>query len=135
MNSRLRIFLGKVIRFGLIGISGMVIDYGSTYLCKEIVGMDKYVSNLIGFTLAATSNYFLNRNIVFKNEARNHTRQYLGFVGISSVGLLLNSFIIWLMSDYWFDFNFYISKTIATGVVFFWNFSMNYFLNFKKLKI
>ena len=135
MDSRLQVFLGKVIRFGLIGASGMVIDYGSTYLCKEIFLMDKYVSNLIGFTLAASSNYYFNRTIVFKNEARNHTRQYFGFVGISSVGLILNSLIVWLLTDQWFHFNFYISKTVATGVVFFWNFSMNYFLNFRKAKI
>lgn len=134
MDSRLHAFLGKVIRFGLIGASGMVIDYGSTYLCKEILLMNMYVSNLIGFTLAASSNYYLNRTIVFKNEARNHTRQYIGFVGISSVGLLLNSAIVWSLTDQWFHFNFYISKTVATGVVFFWNFSMNYFLNFRKIK-
>ncbi len=125
-------FLGKVIRFGLIGASGMVIDYGSTFLCKEVFLLNKYLSNFVGFTLAASSNYYLNRTIVFKNEARNHTRQYFGFVGISSIGLILNSCIVWLLTDQWFHFNFYISKTIATGVVFFWNFSMNYFLNFKK---
>jgi len=129
-----REFIKKVIRFGLIGASGMVLDYGVTFLCKEFWLLDKYIANIFGFAVAATSNYFLNRMWVFSNEARSHARQYTGFIGIALIGLALNSSIIWVLTDKIFFLNFYFSKFIAIGLVFIWNFSMNYFLNFRKKK-
>jgi putative flippase GtrA len=128
-------FLKKLIRFGLIGLSGMALDYGLTFLCKEYWLFDKYIANFFGFAVAATSNYFLNRLWVFKEEARSHAKQYTGFIGIAMIGLILNSTIIWILTDRILFLNFYFSKAIAIGLVFIWNFSMNYFLNFKKKEI
>ncbi len=49
--------LSKFIKFGLVGLSGMVIDFFFTWLCKEKLRWNKFISNSIGFILAATSNY------------------------------------------------------------------------------
>jgi putative flippase GtrA len=122
----------KIIRFGLVGASGMVLDYGVTYMGKEFFLLDKYVANFFGFAVAATSNYLLNRIWVFSEHARSHRKQYTGFVGIALAGLVLNSFIIWLLTDKFFTLNFYIAKGVAIGVVFIWNFSLNYLFNFKR---
>jgi putative flippase GtrA len=125
----------KIIRFGLVGASGMVLDYSVTFLCKEFFLLDKYVANFFGFGVAATSNYFLNRSWVFSEHARSHRKQYTGFIGIALAGLALNSFIIWLFTDKIFTLNFYIAKGVAIGVVFIWNFTLNYLFNFKKKEI
>jgi putative flippase GtrA len=122
----------KIIRFGLVGTSGMLLDYGTTFFCKEYLLMDKYVANFFGFAVAATSNYLLNRIWVFSEHARSHRKQYTGFIGIALIGLGLNSAIIWLLTDKLFNLNFYIAKGIAIGIVFIWNFSLNYWVNFRK---
>jgi putative flippase GtrA len=57
-----KLLFSKLLKFGIVGCSGMIIDFGMTYLCKEILKINKFISNGIGFILAATSNYFLNRN-------------------------------------------------------------------------
>lgn len=125
----------KIIRFGLVGAWGMVLDYSITFLCKEYFLLDKYIANFFGFAIAATSNYFLNRVWVFSEHAGSHRKQYTGFIGIAMAGLALNSFIIWLLTDKFLSLNFYIAKGVAIAVVFIWNFSLNYLFNFRKKEI
>lgn len=125
-------FVKKIIRFGLVGASGMVLDYAVTFLSKEFFLFDKYIANFFGFAVAATSNYFLNRLFVFNDQARSHRRQYTGFIGIALIGLALNSGIIWLLTDKLFALNFYMAKGIAIGIVFIWNFALNNWVNFRK---
>jgi putative flippase GtrA len=121
----------KIFRFGLVGTSGMVLDYSVTFLCKEFFLFGKYIANFFGFAVAATSNYILNRKFVFSENAGRHRIQYTAFVGIALAGLALNSFIIWLLTDKILELNFYLAKGIAIATVFIWNFSLNHFFNFR----
>ena len=63
-----KLFILKFIKFGVVGFSGVFVDFGITYLCKEKIKINKYVSNAIGFICAATSNYILNRIWTFESE-------------------------------------------------------------------
>ena len=126
--------LKKAIRFGLVGASGMVLDYSLTYICKEIFLLDKYIANFFGFAVAATSNYLLNRWWVFSEHARSHGKQYTAFLGIALIGLALNSGIIWLLTDKFLALNFYLAKGFAIALVFVWNFALNNWVNFRKKK-
>ncbi|MBN1338846.1 MAG: GtrA family protein [Bacteroidales bacterium] len=122
-------FLWKFIKFGVVGFSGLLIDFGFTYICKEWLKIQKYVSNAIGFTLAASSNYFLNRIWTFHSHNPQIAREYTQFLLISLVGLGINTLVLWvLVSKY--KKNFYLSKLIAIGVVTLWNFLANYFITF-----
>jgi putative flippase GtrA len=123
-------FILKLLKFGAVGISGMAVDFGITYFFKEVLKVRKYISNSIGFTLAATSNYLLNRVWTFNSTNPHIITQFSKFFIISIIGLLLNNLIIYIFNDYKFRLNFYISKGIATLIVFFWNFLMNYFFTF-----
>lgn len=55
--------------------------------------------------------------------------QYLRFLGIAAVGLVINNLTIYLLHERW-KLNFYLAKLFAIGVVTFWNFFMNYFFTF-----
>ncbi len=123
-------FLMKLIKFGVVGISGMIIDFGVTWLFKEQIRVKKYIANSTGFTLAATSNYFLNRIWTFNSSNPHIITQFFKFLIISVLGLILNNLIIFFFTDFKFRINFYVSKVIATILVFFWNFLMNYFFTF-----
>jgi len=123
--------LVKAVKFGLVGFSGVLLDYGVTILFKEIFLINKYVANSLGFIAAASSNYYLNRIWTFKSTNPNVSREYLLFVAVSTVGLLLNNFIIFLLNSYFKLFDFYLAKFIAIVLVFFWNFLINHIFNFK----
>ena len=119
----------KFIRFCLVGFSGMIIDFGTTWLLKEKVRINKYIANSVGFTLAATSNYIWNRIWTFHSENSQIFTEYSLFILISLAGLVINNSVIFLLDDK-LKMNFYLSKLIAIGIVTCWNFIMNYLITF-----
>lgn len=119
----------QFIKFCVVGGSGVFVDFGITYLCKELLRINKYVANSLGFLCASTTNYIFNRLWTFHDQNPDITGQYLRFLGIALVGLAINNGVIYLLNDR-LRMHFYLSKLFAIGVVTFWNFFMNYFFNF-----
>ena len=119
----------KFLKFCIVGFSGMVVDFGFTWLCKEKFKWNKYVSNSIGFVLAATNNYIWNRWWTFQSDNANIPIEYGKFLLISVIGLGLNNLVVYLLHEK-LKLNFYFAKLIAVGVVTVWNFVMNYRFTF-----
>ena len=119
----------KFLKFCVVGFSGMVVDFGVTWLCKEKFGWNKYISNSLGFILAATNNYLWNRLWTFQSTNTNIPIEYGKFFLISIIGLIINNLTIYLLHGK-LKWNFYLAKIFAIGVVTIWNFTMNYFFTF-----
>ncbi|MEO8085928.1 MAG: GtrA family protein [Bacteroidota bacterium] len=119
----------KFLKFGVVGASGMVVDFGITFLLKEKVRVQKYVANAIGFTIAVISNYMLNRWWTFESMNHEVVREFSSFALVAVIGLGINSLILWMLVSK-AKFKFYLSKLLAIGVVTFWNFCANYFIIF-----
>ena len=130
MNEKLTVLLLKFLKFGVVGATGLVIDFAITFLLKEKLKVNKYVSNSIGFIVAASSNYFFNRIWTFENTHPNISIQYFTFIVISLIGLFLSTTIVGLLHER-MKLNFYWAKLIAIGVVMSWNFTANLFFTFK----
>ncbi|MDO8897864.1 MAG: GtrA family protein [Bacteroidales bacterium] len=122
--------LHKFVKFGVVGFSGVFVDFGITYIFKEILGVQKYVSNAIGFMVAASSNYYLNRIWTFQSTNPNVAVEYTEFIIISFIGLIINTTILWLLVNK-LRMNFYVSKIFAIGVVTLWNFGANLLITFR----
>lgn len=122
-------FLLKFIKFCIVGFTGVFIDFGTTFIFKEFFKVQKYVANAIGFTTAATTNYFLNRIWTFQSHNPNITLEFGRFFMIALIGLGMNSLIIWALSGK-LKMNFYVAKAIATVVVTGWNFLINAYYTF-----
>jgi len=120
------------VKFGITGMSGMVLDFSLTWLFKDVFHVNKFLANAIGFSAAVMSNYFINRIWTFQNKAKI-SKQLAAFVTVSIIGLLLNSMVVYVFNNLLL-LNFYLSKIIAVGLVFIWNFSANYFYVFKSTK-
>ena len=119
----------QFIKFCVVGGTGVVVDFGITFLFKEKLNLNKYIANSLGFMAAASTNYLLNRWWTFRSHDPEVAQQYVQFVGISAIGLILNNIIIYLLNDK-ARLNFYLSKLIAIGLVTLWNFFMNYYFTF-----
>lgn len=117
----------KFIKFGIVGFSGLVIDFTITYILKETLRINKYVSNSIGFLIAASSNYLLNRIWTFKSGNPEVFLEFTSFIIISIIGLLINNFFLILFEK---KFSFYLSKLFAIIITVIWNFFSNYFITF-----
>ncbi|HOI88499.1 MAG TPA: GtrA family protein [Lentimicrobium sp.] len=114
----------KFVKFGVVGFSGVIVDFGFTYICKEWLKIQKYIANAVGFTIAASSNYYFNRIWTFHSNNPEIAIEYGRFLFISLIGLLINTLVLWLLVSR-AKFNFYFAKLFAIGVVTIWNFVVN----------
>lgn len=122
-------FFLKFVKFSLVGFSGVFVDFGITFLAKENFRIQKYVANAMGFTMAASSNYMLNRIWTFHSTNPNVMLEFTRFFVIALIGLGINMLIIWAMNGK-FKVNFYVSKLFATLLVTLWNFLINAYYTF-----
>jgi putative flippase GtrA len=121
--------LFKFLKFCVVGVTGTVVDFGLTWICKEKFKIPKFVANAIGFVVAATSNYFLNRWWTWGSTNSQVGVEYTKFFAVSLIGLGLNTLILYILHEK-MKVNFWVSKVFATGVVMIWNFLANNFFTF-----
>ena len=119
----------KLFKFIIVGFSGLFIDFGLTFLCKEKLFFNKYISNSIGFIFAATSNYFLNRIWTFKSENPEIMLEFSSFFLVCLIGLLINNSILWIFHER-LKIQFYFAKFGAIVITTLWNFFANYYFTF-----
>jgi len=123
-------FSSQLLKFALVGITGMGLDFGTTWLLKERVKINKFVANACGFSIAVVNNFILNKYWTFDNQNPIATEQFVKFLVISIVGLGINSLLLFILLKK-IKGNFYLVKLAVIGLVFFWNFSANYLYTFK----
>ena len=122
-----------LLKFTLVGILGVIINFSSTWILKEIVIVNKYLSNATGYSLAMTVNFFLNKIWTYSNGYEIIFVQILKFLLVISVGVSLNHLIVYYFHEK-NKMNFYFSKLIAVAIVFVWNFSMHSYFTFEYFK-
>ena len=123
-------FSSQLIKFALVGITGMGLDFGTTWLLKEKIKINKFLANAAGFSIAVINNFLLNKYWTFDNQNPIITEQFVKFLVISIVGLGINSLLLFILLKK-IRGNFYLVKLAVIGLVFFWNFSANYLYTFK----
>jgi putative flippase GtrA len=120
----------KFLKFGSVGFTGLIVDFGITWICKEQIKINKYIANGFGFLFGVTNNYFLNRYFTFQSHNPDIAMQFVSFLLIASIGFLINTGLLYLIQKNT-KINFYKCKVIVTIIVFFWNFGANSFYTFK----
>ena len=112
----------QIIKFGIVGGSAFVIDYGFMILFTEVFGINYLISSGISFTISVIYNYVLSVKWVFdvkKDDDRKH--DFIVFIILSILGLLINQLIMWICVDK-LDIFYMLSKIVATAVVMVYNF-------------
>ena len=118
-------------KFALTSLVATVIDYG-LYMILVYQFFTPVVANTIAYTIAVIINFTLQKKFVFSME-REAKRVFLLAVGVSVIGLGWSNLIIWTLTQYLFFMEYqFLTKLIATGLVFFWNFYMKRFVFEKK---
>jgi putative flippase GtrA len=117
----------KFLKFGITGFFGMVIDFSITILLKEKLKVHRYISSSAGFTIAASSNYLVNRLWTFSSNNPKIFTEYGKFMIISIIGLAINNLFLYLFEK---RVRFYFAKLFAIGVTMVWNFLANYYITF-----
>jgi len=86
----------RALRYGVVGMLAFAIDYGVTAIAFTL--MPLLVANSIGFAVANIANFVLGHLWVFRDARGNGhwSRAYVGTLGVSALGLLLNNAIVGL---------------------------------------
>ena len=122
-------FVLKFLKFGVVGASGLILDFGITYIGKDKLGIPKYLASAIGFCTAASSNFLLNRWWTFSDNNPEVAAQFTRFFLIAIVGLAIHTAIVWFAHQKK-GINFFVAKAVGVGVVVGWNFAMNFWWTF-----
>ena len=125
-------FIFIFFKFSVSGLCGVLTNFLLTFLFKEKLSLNKYLSNSSALTIALFINFILNRNWTYQVNLEPVFSQFLKFLLVVTVSVLINHVIVYV-SDKNFKFNFYFSKLIAVVLVFIWNFAMHSIYTFKSI--
>lgn len=81
----------QMLRFGVVGTIGFLVDTATVYLAHFRFGLDLYSAGALAYLTAATTTWFLNRHFTFPEARTQQTgRQWLRFVVTQLAGFALN---------------------------------------------
>jgi putative flippase GtrA len=75
----------QLVRFGVVGGSGFVVNIAVYALCVHAVGVDYRVSSVVAWLVAVLNNFVLNRHWTFEAAAGNARLQGMRFFVVSLV--------------------------------------------------
>lgn len=124
-NAASQPWLREVIKFGIVGTIGAVVDLGLLNIFHLKFGWSIYLATFWAFAVAVVMNYLLNNYWTYSRLGLAfQANKLMKFAAISTVGLGVTELIIDLLSVR-SGLNYNLAKIIAIGLVFFWNFFAN----------
>jgi len=115
----------EFIKFGIVGISGTIINLATLYLLTERLGIYYLISAVVSFLVAMTSNFVLNKIWTVKESMKLKIgEKYLKFSIISLCALGVNLFFLYLFTEF-LKIYYLISQVLAIGIAFLVNFVGN----------
>lgn len=128
--------MGKFIRFGLVGFSGVFVNMGVLYVLRNFCKLELTRSLIVAAELAIVSNFLWNDLWTFgeisrrQRGNRQRLKRLLKFNTICLMGLILNVLLVNVMFNI-FGMNEYLANLIAIVAVTLWNFWINMKLSWR----
>ena len=114
--------IAQFMKFGVVGVIAFIIDFGVMVFLTEVFAVPYLISTTIAFTVSVIFNYVASMRYVFvRKDDKSRRREFIIFVLLSVIGLVLNEVFMWLLVDFFF-IDYRISKIITTVLVAIWNF-------------
>ncbi len=114
--------ISQFMKFGVVGVIAFIIDFGVMVFLTEVFAVPYLISTTIAFTVSVIFNYVASMRYVFvRKDDMSRRREFIIFVLLSVIGLVLNDVFMWLLVDFFF-IDYRISKIITTVLVAIWNF-------------
>ncbi len=98
--------IDQFIKFGLVGFLSFCIDYGiglatlnliMAFTAESFFEVASVIASAVGFGISVIVNYILSFKFVFvRKENLNRKAEFIIFVILSVVGLIINAIIIWI---------------------------------------
>lgn len=63
----------QFIRFCLVGSINTLLTLSTIFVCKSLLGVNDYISNIIGYIIGVVNSFFWNKQWVFHSHGRYHS--------------------------------------------------------------
>jgi dolichol-phosphate mannosyltransferase len=115
-----------LIKYGVVGASGVVVNTGVLYSLTEYVGLYYMMSAVIASELSIISNFVLNDTFTFSVNDAKHTKvkRFIIYNGVSVIGTAVLLGVTYLLTEYLSIYYIYASWFGVISV-----FIINYVLN------
>jgi putative flippase GtrA len=97
ITSFARLRKGRVLKFGCVGVTGVIINTSMLYVLSGWAGLPLVAASALAVELAAISNYLLNDTWTFATRSPS-LRGFAKFNTAALAGLVLNVLIVWLLT-------------------------------------
>ena len=110
----------KISKFLYVGILSTIVDY-VIYSFLVYIHISYIVAIIIGYLSGFLVNFVITRKYVFDScKIDKVHKEFIIVLIISLFAIMINIFIVWGLGK--FGINLYISRIVAIGVVFFYNY-------------
>ena len=114
--------------FALVGCAAAVGHYGVLVALAELLATPPVLASAAGFIVGGIISYALNYGHVFRSE-KEHLPTAAKFLAVATVGLCLNSAIMWLLAER-IGLHYLPAQVTATALVMVWSFGANRYWTF-----
>lgn len=122
MNTYFRELVIQIAKFGVVGVTAFLIDYGLFLLMTYVLGVEYLIASAISFTLSTFFNFAASMRYVFAGkEGQTRTQQFVIFFALSFIGLGVNQLVLWMCVAV-FGWLAWVGKLVATVIVMAFNF-------------
>ena len=118
-----------ILKFLFAGAVGVTTNFIVTALLKEYFKVNKFYSNSTGLFFALSLNFILNKILTFEINYQNYMKPIISFMTISLISVYINHKIVFLCNQK-LKINFYLSKSFAVMILFFWNYILHSLITF-----
>lgn len=150
-------YIKELIKYGLVGIVGLIIDMGIYYLLVDqyaveyaassffsgllsffgiglsLRTIDILISSIISSTLAIINNFILNSYFTFKVTDKKF-RRFSSFFGVAAIGMVVSTVLLTLFIDV-LNIGEMPAKAIAVLIVAMMQFVINKFFTFRQKNV
>lgn len=120
-------------KYFVVGALCTLLDIAVLFILTNYFGLNYILSSIISFTTGSVLNYILCIQWIFDTRVvSNQYKEFLYYLLITGFGLLLNTVVIWIMTEF-ISLHYLSSKIVAIFITYWWNFgARKYFLHTPK---
>jgi putative flippase GtrA len=112
----------SLFKYFLVGGVAALVDIGLFTFFAGYLGFPWLPVSIATFILATTVNYILSIRFVFRSGIKHKKSvEIIGVFAISTLALLVNQLVLYIAIER-MGLPLFVSKILATGTVFFWNY-------------
>lgn len=140
LSRRLDFPIGRFVRFGFVGLTGLIVDMGVLYFLYDQLGLGLTRSAIIAAEIAIFNNFLWNDRWTFKDlsrqqqSSRQMLKRLLKFNLICLMGLILKVLLLNILFN-GLHLNAYLANFLAIAIVTVWNFWINLKLNWRVTQV